>query len=806
MDETPFSLHLEELSAEDLAVIQAFDALDDLELSGNVDEQTGIAGNSAPLAPLDGTLGIEDPEDMLILFASEADEDIGTMRRALQQLEQDYQTTSHGLVTLGRSAHKLKGTAGAMGCEAMSAIALQIEEEIQLIKDERIEFLTGLMALVHAINALEMTLQSVVNDGQESTLPLQELLQDLTLLNADAGKGTGPVEEKESTILHISPKETPELSAATATAQVDIRYLNALMSHTEHLIELHIPLQSAQKQVTKSLMELQAAYARLRRLEGLFPNLAFTNTRPVEQNRQAASQPSSSLVGRILQEARQRASRQGHGKQRLSSPPPTTSPARSPELALWDEMEMDRFTENKILLQSLNEAVADVATASAQLRAAFAQLNTLIEQQVRQATVVRNDALRLRSAPFSVLLTRVQRAVQMIAQAQEQPIQFEAGGETTEIDQDILEFLAGPLLHLVRTSVADSLLSAPQSPIPQRNHIWLKAQTVGNEIVIELGFSMPIPGGALEALRSPIQQLHGSIAAQRNSAGGVSYQLRFPRTQGMIQGLLVQAGGQGLVLPLPQIHSIDYKRQEPYAQAYNLASLLGFSPTSTNVINTPSPIILLTSSHRRAGLQVDEVVGEIELVMKPLATHLQRPGVVGTAIDGAGNVLLVLDLHSLIQYDIVQRRNHPQRIVPFSQPTQTSSSESRPSPTVLVADDSVYMRQSLRHTFEHAGYQVIEARDGIEALEYFTSDQIPPDILMLDIEMPNLNGYDLLNILHSQPGLSECKTILLTSRSSEKHRLRAMELGAYAFLSKPCPQEVLLDTVHKALTNTPISI
>ena len=77
---------------------------------------------------------------------------------------------------------------------------------------------------------------------------------------------------------------------------------------------------------------------------------------------------------------------------------------------------------------------------------------------------------------------------------------------------------------------------------------------------------------------------------------------------------------------------------------------------------------------------------------------------------------------------------------------------------------------------------------------------------MLDIEMPNLNGYDLLNILHSQPGLADCKTILLTSRSSEKHRLRAIELGAYAFLSKPCPQEILLDTVRKALANLPAPI
>ena len=121
MDDTSFSPRSEELSAEDLAIIQAFDATDDLVVAGNLDEQQiGMQTGTVPLEK--GGSGADNPEDMLMLFASEADEDIATMRRALQDLEQDNQRTSPGLVTLGRAAHKLKGTAGAMGCEAMSAI------------------------------------------------------------------------------------------------------------------------------------------------------------------------------------------------------------------------------------------------------------------------------------------------------------------------------------------------------------------------------------------------------------------------------------------------------------------------------------------------------------------------------------------------------------------------------------------------------------------------------------------------------------------------------------------------------------
>src|ERR1051326_6453571 len=125
MDETPLSSFSDELSPEDLAVIQAFDAMNALDVAGSLEEQAGGQSNTNALEYTG--LGVESPEDMLMLFASEADEDIGTMRRALQQLEQDNAIDSPGLVTLGRAAHKVKGTAGAMGCEAMSTIALRIE-------------------------------------------------------------------------------------------------------------------------------------------------------------------------------------------------------------------------------------------------------------------------------------------------------------------------------------------------------------------------------------------------------------------------------------------------------------------------------------------------------------------------------------------------------------------------------------------------------------------------------------------------------------------------------------------------------
>ena len=116
---------------------------------------------------------------------------------------------------------------------------------------------------------------------------------------------------------------------------------------------------------------------------------------------------------------------------------------------------------------------------------------------------------------------------------------------------------------------------------------------------------------------------------------------------------------------------------------------------------------------------------------------------------------------------------------------------------ILLADDSVLLRNTLVHMLKHADYLVLEARDGLEALEQLI--QHVPDVFLLDVEMPNLNGYDLLGIIRLYPSLAAVKIIMLTSRSSEKHIQHAMDLGAHAYLTKPCSQELLVATIQKML-------
>jgi CheY-like chemotaxis protein len=196
-------------------------------------------------------------------------------------------------------------------------------------------------------------------------------------------------------------------------------------------------------------------------------------------------------------------------------------------------------------------------------------------------------------------------------------------------------------------------------------------------------------------------------------------------------------------------------------------------------------------------VQVDDILGEVKLLVKPLAPHLQRPGIAGVVIDAMGNILLVVDLPGLINHYEMQESTI--KIAAIRKSGKQAQYPTQRRQSILIADDSVYIRKSLRQTLTYAGYQVREADDGMKTLERLLDD--PPHALLLDIEMPNLSGYDVLSMMRVHPELARVKTIMLTSRSSEKHQERARELGAQAFLTKPCPQDLLLETLRSLLTS-----
>ena len=823
MDETPTPFHEDKLSPEDLAVLRDFDAMEFIadEQPAAISPDVATRTLASSLVRAEATEEFSD-EDMLLLFISEIEEDVSVLRNSILQITPGEALDSVRLQVLERKAHKIKGTAGAFGCEILSTIARYTETLLRMITQGS---LIDLSLLIQAISALDGTLISLVTTGKESREPLEELEAAfnaqafdiasamLTVTALSSAPVSNASEQETSHITSLPPHTLASHSrtlASPISVRVELARFEQLLMHTGHLTDLQVPLRNAQVQVEVALQELHAAQARLTRLESRYSTFPLSS--PISDSTLGKygdkdTRPASSMIANILNEAEERLGHRyvhkefrenGEGKEpggRFRTRQFSTGEPLS-----WDEMEIDRYTETDALKNVLSEAIADVVAASAQLRTAFEQLNDALQKQMSTVMHVRRDTLSLRLAPLSSLSGRIERVVAMNDKAQEGSIHFEMRGETTEIDQEMLEELKNPLLHLARACVffpphtlehTTPGLQVEESSGHKEVKVWFHAVDLGHEVTIEIGSSMNVESGAVNEVQDTLRRLHGSIIVLRNSAGGMSFHLRLPRSQGSLRGLLVQAGSQQLVVPFAQIQRIDYGVLENAPSFYKLSHLLDVpaEPLFGQHNQQMFPVLVMYPESVELRVQVDAIVGEVEQVVKPLAPYVRRAGIAGTIIDNGGDVLLVVNLAELI-------RHTPRQQFAFAEEHRdvTSSLAKSRQKVVLVADDSVSIRGSLLQSLTNAGYRAFGVDDGMEALEFLLDHA--PDVLLLDIEMPYLNGYDLLSIMSAHEHLASVKTIMLTSRSSEKHRQRAMELGADAYLTKPCPQDVLLRTIE----------
>jgi chemosensory pili system protein ChpA (sensor histidine kinase/response regulator) len=810
------------LSQEDQEALHAFLVKEDWESKLTSEAQDDLIAHEQDEPSLD---------EMLALFCEEVDDDIAMMRQALQQAERDDQLQPALLTTLTRPAHKIRGTAGAMGYHTMAELAHMIEIVIEQVTRGTLFPLIAFNVVERMVTILEEMLNTLVETGQEDDTPYRAFLEELKHLGLDLaaqpslqqpptqeGAGGGkprPYPRRGSTSDgegRGDPSGRPACDEPS-TIRVEARRIDQLALHIEELAYTIPAVENAEEQLENALQKLQAAQARVQSLEEMLMvqvslgDSLVAMSRPIYYNSHE-NHPPSSLIARILTRASQHQGMllRGEMPSKDTSPPeeryrcaPNSLPRTRSRLVKadgarpWDELELERTMERERLLLALHEAIADVSLAQANVRSVFLHLRMHTRRYIAQTATMRGDIHSLCVVPFRRLASALRKTIAESEFAHFLPIQCEVTGEATEIDQDILEGLKQPLLQLVRTCLSDALMMQSDS-IREQHTIWLRVQAIGSEAVIEIGFSMMVHGGAIDAVRPSIQHLNGVISSQRNATGGISFHIRLPRSQGAVRCLQVRAGEQRVIVPFVQVQRISEGAEVQCNKLYTLHELLGMSETAQSTPHIQPVLILLQHPSRLiVGVAVDEVEREVELMVRPLASYLQRPGITGAAIDGTGSVLLMVDLPELVRHYVTV---HPVTVSQGQQNLHLELPKQR-SPQILIADDSMLMRQSLLMLLEQEGYSVREAQDGVEALEQLVEQ--PPDAFILDMDMPNLNGFDLLNIMHLYPELGNVKIVMLTSRSSEKDRHHALKLGAHAYLLKPCQQEQLLETLQNLL-------
>ncbi|HNQ05034.1 MAG TPA: Hpt domain-containing protein [Thiobacillaceae bacterium] len=512
----------------------------------------------------------------------------------------------------------------------------------------------------------------------------------------------------------------------------------------------------------------------------------------------------------------------------------------------FDPLEFDRFSRLQELTRQLAESVNDVSTAQDNLLAGLTEADNALTQQSRMTRTLQQELMHMRMVPLNTLAERMYRIVRQSAKETGRRAQLELEGGQTELDRAVLDKVAASLEHLVRNAVAHGV-EPPHvrqaAGKPEYGEIHLSACQEGNEIVLTLmddgagvdaeavraravargwlaaeaditpeqvesflfrsGFStaqtvteLAGRGVGLDVVRSEIAGIGGRVRMHSTPGQGTRFTIRLPLTLALTQVVLARAGDQTWALPANLVHQIRELKAEQmpalHAQGYleldgtrfplrTLAELVDCKPQPAE--GRQRTVLALQAGESRLALRVDALEGNLEAVVKPIGPQVARiSGISGATVLGDGRVALILNPFLLAE-----------RAPVLSFEEEVADIEQ--SPLIMVVDDSLTVRKITSRLLEREAYRIVTARDGVEALEKL-EEEIPA-VMLLDIEMPRMDGFELTQNLRANPRLAGIPIIMITSRTADKHRDLALELGVDAYLGKPYQEEELLAQIAR---------
>ncbi len=371
-------------------------------------------------------------------------------------------------------------------------------------------------------------------------------------------------------------------------------------------------------------------------------------------------------------------------------------------------------------------------------------------------------------------------------------------------------------------------------------------QVLGDNEVVELifrpGFSTAEVlseesgrGVGLDVVRDSVSRLRGTLEVESMPGQGTAFTMKFPTSLAIQNAMMVQVADQQFAIPTVMVESIgrlDNFKPTNYGgrpailvqnQPYPLSSLAQLLGLPTGDLNEKAPLLLVRTDRHRVALVVDDIKGRMDVVIKNLGPHLRNVhGVAGGTVLGNGRVVLILELLELLSTRTgvrgalaaspldaladaapsrpsvqVERRTTIAPMMPVQKPAETAPRGKH----ILVVDDSPSVRRVVTNMLKQHQWEVQSARDGVEALEMIT--QQAPAAVLLDIEMPRMDGYELMATVRAQEQYRTLPLVVLTSRAATKHQQRAMQLGASAYVVKPYQDEELINILNALVYSAP---
>jgi chemosensory pili system protein ChpA (sensor histidine kinase/response regulator) len=722
--------------------------------------------------PLEPVFADELDPDLLPVFLEEAADlfpQIGSGLRQWQQNPGD-SASAQGLL---RALHTVKGSARMAGAMRLGQHTHELETQVE--------------NMVHAGTTSPAAFDELVANYDQAVLLLEQLQQ--------------PPQEQAAAPERTLPAAEDQAGARTPLVRVRADILDRLVN------------QAGEVSITRSRLENQVGSLRF-----ALSDFSEQLLRLRRQLREVEMQAESQIASRL-------------------------SIAGERE---FDPLEFDRFTRLQELTRMMAESVNDVASFQESLARTVEGAGEDLAQQSRLTRELQRDLMRVRMVPFASLSERLFRLARQAAKETDKRVNLDIRGGAVEIDRGVLERMAAPFEHLLRNAIVHGIEPRERRAAQGKNEtgeLLVQVSQQGNEVAIEFsddgagldlarirdkarergllasgaelsdidaaelifesGFStadalteLAGRGVGMDVVRSEAQALGGRVAIASEAGKGARFTIHLPLTLAVTQVVLVAAGGRTHALPSTLVEQVLQVREAELATAYEAGALqahgqpvaLRYLPellgegAQASAGQRSCPVMVLKSGSERIALQVDEVLGNREVVVKNTGPQLARlPGIAGATVLGSGEIVLILNPLALAQQAGVRRI--PVAPAPPAAPRQV----------IMVVDDSLTVRKVTQRLLEREGYQVVLAKDGVDALEQL--QQAVPDLMLVDIEMPRMDGFDLTRHVRGNEATGAIPIIMVTSRTADKHRNYALGLGVNAYFGKPFQEPILLAAI-----------
>jgi chemosensory pili system protein ChpA (sensor histidine kinase/response regulator) len=796
-------------------------------------------------------------QELLEIFAEEAEGLLKNMESSLEQLAHN-PNDSDSLWEIRRNAHTFKGSAGIVGLKQLSELAHRVEDLLDRLAET--ENLSN-VRIFELLRASTIYLKALTNGESSPQLfhHISQLYYDfdgvLETLNETPEMPAAPAETFSAKIEQILAGQD-----AFADGELPVMIEPAVMPAEEKVFAV-VAEDKAQAKSSQSRSIVRVSLGRLDELVRIVRDMIISRSvfeqrfkdldRQIDElhNTTRRLQATSSKLEIDFEASMLGSDRTSIFGSMTNQPSPLSSRQYG-----FDDLEMDQYTEFHQSTRELAETTSDTFAINTALDALRGNFEMLFDEQRRLVEELQEKLMRIRMVEFGSLSNRLQRAVRVTCEEEEKKAQINIENERLEIDTQILDSLIEPLMHLLKNAVVHGieatemrrLVGKPEvglievSMSNEETHIVLtvtddgrgispsalkekavamglirqgEADDLSEEDSLELVFLPGLTtaeklnlsagrGVGMSIVKESIEASKGTITIESTPQKGTKFSVRMPLTLAVTNVLLVKVGRQTFALPLKQIRHVSEINEENLSKTakgdeisigdnnHSLVRLDAYFNTDPQPVEGPAGMnaLLVEFADRAYALSVNEVLRSEEVVIKSLGKPLENlKGILGAAILGNGELVPILDLPTLLKKRV--KREKPVPLQPVAEEI-----------VVMIVDDSPSVRHMTTKIIEGAGWLVKTAKDGIDALEQLKAASKVPALILTDIEMPRMDGYELAASLQRSDQFSKIPVIMITSRSADKHRDKAFESGVSQYLTKPYDDKELIKTI-KTLAN-----